>query len=293
MIFRIIYGLAVIALCVLSFFHSEQSEIYLVHLGISSWASVHLTYRVISVLVLIHATSIILVGNRKIWRYFSIAALLTIFADLAFYFSGTPVFSHSLFIDKENSWLSLLLIAIVIGMLIPAFKSKYGSTKKWKTIVCILLALGIASSRPIYIEDFVYSETKRGKFPKSELTALLEKHQVTVKKGEVLIPFFSTSCGHCRLAAQKLKIASLKNELPNVLVIFAKDTAYPNDAKEFMEEFALHDIPYALLPAQEMVPFSGGRFPSVFWMNEETNIQYRGGKFSNLALQKIVNRSFD
>lgn len=85
-----------------------------------------------------------------------------------------------------------------------------------------------------------------------------------LRRGPHIICFFSTTCPHCRKAAEHLQILNRKNpELPLLMVL---QGGY-NSQQEFLDESKAYTVPHTLLMnSSEFVRLAGQYVPSIYWV---------------------------
>jgi uncharacterized membrane protein YphA (DoxX/SURF4 family) len=85
-----------------------------------------------------------------------------------------------------------------------------------------------------------------------------------LKKGKHVIAFFSLSCPHCRMAAQKMRIMKeLNPELPFYFVLAGKEKYLAS----FWKETKAQNIPHTRLDGDAFISMVGYSWPVIYWIN--------------------------
>lgn len=273
------------SLVVISLLNGENVELFLVSEQISSWYWAAIAYRIFSFLAIYMAFAT--AGGSKNRLIKSTLFIFTFISliDVVLYFAKDSSYG-GLIISKPNE---ALVITLVVLLLISSFgifvDNKRHKVKPWLYIILLAPTMGVSFIRIIYADDFMYRTTTKNEVNFSQLKKTLKNYNEEVAENDLLIPFFSTSCSHCKSSAQKLSISHDLNLLPKTVIAFASDSS---SVIKFMNTYGLDDVPYVILPIEELLNISGIRLPSIFHFSNGKSAQYIGEQFNNLALSKIA-----
>jgi thiol-disulfide isomerase/thioredoxin len=269
----------------MSMLNGENVELFLVSEQFTSWYWACFVYRIFSISAIYFALIIAVGARNRLNKTVVLTFNLILVVDILLYLIKDSSYG-GLVISKNNQVLIITLAALLLLSSLGIFINKgQHKIKAWVYILLLLPTIGISFTRIIYIDDFTYETSSKNNLNFSQLKQTLKNYNYEVDGKELLIPFFSTSCPHCKHSAQKLSISHELNLLPNTVIAFASDSS---EVAEFMNTNKLNGIPYVILPIKEMQHLSGFRLPSIFHFSNEKSVQYLGQQFNNLALSKIA-----
>ena len=147
---------------------------------------------------------------------------------------------------------------------------------KFNKLLFGLLAL-TSFSMPHFLNyvDIEYSSSyllkKENQF-KLELDSLYANASIKVPpkslgKGKHIIAFMSLTCGHCRIAAKKIRIMKEKN--PSLPIYFVLNGESRN-LKPFYDDTKSQNIDYTILNGRSFVYLAGLDMPAIFLVNNST-----------------------
>jgi hypothetical protein len=101
------------------------------------------------------------------------------------------------------------------------------------------------------------------------------------------MPFLSTSCSFCRLAATKIGISNKKNSLPPTCLVFSDPK---KKVEQFIKETDVKEIKYIIIPTDTFYNYAGFQMPSIFYIDKSGSSQWVGEQFNNLVLDDLASK---
>jgi thiol-disulfide isomerase/thioredoxin len=166
---------------------------------------------------------------------------------------------------------NLLMIAVCIFLYRARFDFELG-LRHMPEYIFITSIVSVFIVNPV---DFEHSRTYLNRpFETFELdldtiynsthSATVEAPPLDVRQGKYLLAFMSSSCPHCRIAAQKLSVISQRNPaIPMYFFINGDD----KDIRKFVEETETSHIPHSRLGRDLFIPLAGLHLPVLFYYN--------------------------
>jgi len=259
----------------------DFAEVRLVSLYIENWFYAQIIYRILIFSILYLAFVILLGAKNTIIKISLIIASLLIISD-SFIYAFINDDYPALFIHPPNKVLSAFIIAVLI--IAQVFFLKKGSPKKlhpWIYGLLIIPVVGISFVKVIYIDDWQSSSTNSKTITLEQVNKLIPDSSY---HENILMPFFSTSCGFCRIAAIKIGISNKNNTLPPTCVVLPSNK---EKAKKFILETKLTGVKYITIPTDTFVKYAGFEMPCVFYVDKEGTTQWIGEEFNNIVLSNL------
>ncbi len=165
----------------------------------------------------------------------------------------------------------MLSLCFVIFKFIKGFN--YFKFNKWLFGLLALTALSLPHI--LNYVDIEYSSSylvKKDNQFKLELDSLYSNATLKVppkslSKGKHVIAFMSLTCGHCRIAAKKMRIMKEKN--PDLPIYFVLNGDVKN-LKPFYQDTKSQNIDYTMLNGRTFVYLAGLNMPAIFLVNNST-----------------------
>ncbi len=284
MLFRILICTALIILCISSMLIGATIEMRISELYISDWLSGMLFYRIFIGTTLYTAIVILFGANNKLIKISLITICSFIWIDTLYYITDN---SHylSLFIHPFQKALCYTIAGILTVCALIFIKNIQPELPKNKIyLLAIIPTIALSFIKVVYIEDWTNQPTNAKHINYETATQLTKSIDIKGQPKELLMPFFSTSCGYCRIAATKLAISMKNNTLPETCIVFPGSK---EKAELFLKETKLTGIKYITVPSDSFVELAGRSLPSIFWITQDTSAHYLGGQFNNIVLSSI------
>lgn len=157
--------------------------------------------------------------------------------------------------------------------------------KTWHHLLYLLLGISSAATNiPNFLNPAPVALDKPSFFDRNYLQESstltggsfnFEPHQ------HYLIAFLSMSCGHCRIAADRLSSIQKLDEALPIFIVLNGDSA---ELKNYREQRSIKNIPFALLPAQPFIKLAGTAVPVLFIVQDDS-VRY------NLSLYQLNGKS--
>jgi hypothetical protein len=123
--------------------------------------------------------------------------------------------------------------------------------------------------------DYNYSENYLNKpfdnFPleldtvyKADLPEKIGKPALELRKGKFIVAFMSSTCRHCRIAAQKFSVINREN--PSIPIYFFINGS-DSDIQRFRSVNEVERIPYSKLNGHVFVELAGLQLPVIYYLN--------------------------
>lgn len=166
------------------------------------------------------------------------------------------------------------LLTMGILWLVYRFEQKevaLAPIKTWQHLLYLLLGISSAAAN---IPNFLNAAPVALDSPAFFDHSILQNHSTVLsttfdfnQQNPYLIAFLSMSCGHCRIAADRLSsIQKLAPELPLFIVLNGDST----ELNEYREQRSIEQIPYALLAAQPFIQLAGTSVPVLFVVDNDS-----------------------
>ncbi len=88
--------------------------------------------------------------------------------------------------------------------------------------------------------------------------------KTNLRKGKFIVGFFSSTCGHCKIAAQKLSV--MHSENPSIPIYFFIN-GETEKIKSFRVKTQTENIPYSTLNSQLFIELAGLQLPVIYYLN--------------------------
>ena len=284
MLSRILIFVSLLSLSISSMKIGLTTEMRVADLYINDWFSGMIFYRIF-IGSLIYLSFIILFGSNN----YVVKTLLILFSGL--------ILSDTLWYILDNShYLSLFIYpfqkpicycalgALILGGLLFLKQKNHKKFRASMYYLMIVPAVALSLIKIVYIEDWTITASNTKKINLRKAITLLESNGVTIQNDELLMPFFSTSCGHCRSTAMKLSISHKNNTLPPLCIVFP---GTEEKASQFLLETRLEGVNYIILPKERFIELAGTSLPSIFWITKNESTHYLGNRFNNIVLSEI------
>lgn len=260
----------------------EHAEIRIISLYIENWFYGQIIYRIL-IFSIIYLALLILLGakNFVIKASLLIVSFFVISDTFIFFFTKNDY--PALFIHPQHHVLSLVIIATLIITQIIYLKNK--ASKKlntWVYGVLIIPTIAISFIRVVYLDDWLStaSNTKTISIEQAN-NIIADSHNYE----NILMPFFSTSCGFCKIAAIKIGVSNKNGTLPPTCVVLPSNK---EKAKKFILETKLTDVKYVTIPTDTFTKYAGFEMPCVFYIDNTGSTQWIGEEFNNLILSNLA-----
>ncbi|MBK8926571.1 MAG: hypothetical protein IPM74_11860 [Crocinitomicaceae bacterium] len=185
---------------------------------------------------------------------------------------------------------ALCILSVFISLLI--LKNTFSKTRKISLVIVFLIALptgfGISFISPIYQSDYGDLTDDVQLVKSDELKAEIGNF-LSNDNSSTLFCFFTTTCPHCKVAAEKIGINQEAGQKIKVVSVFPGEVA---DTEKFIAEHGgqQFDVRY-VNNDQLFVETSGGVFPSVFLMDNNGNTlkHWTGDNLNYSGLDYLLN----
>jgi thiol-disulfide isomerase/thioredoxin len=187
-----------------------------------------------------------------------------------------------------------IFIFFALFLLVGIKKQWFSSISSIKKVLIyallVIVSVGLTFIRPIYLEDWTsnprLSNPPSHDFVSNEDIDLIYQtaYQQEWQGNTLLIPFFTTTCPYCKIAARNMAVNQRLGKLPQTVVVFPGNK---EDASRFLQEADLN-VDFILLNQDEFIRICGTRFPSIFFVEKDLQYHWIGSEFNNFALQKLV-----
>ena len=264
----------------------EPFELTLIDIGISSWSFSPILARLL-VGIEIFLGIVILINLKYLRSFLNAALILTLFFSfyliLLWAFRGNDM-NCGCFGDfiKMTPSESLIKNAVLVLVILMAIKTHIGFKRNyiWVRIGLAIVALTLPFILNVVEIDRRHPDNKEYpySFPIEDLDLEYRAPmEVNMNEGEYVLAFLSTSCSHCKVAAQKLGIARRKYKLPPIKVFFiGNDASVAVFHKEVNAEFE-----YVLFNNPDIYKITNAIFPSIFHVkNGHVYKQWNGSELS-------------
>lgn len=179
----------------------------------------------------------------------------------------------------------LALIHLFEKQKLPLFPNKH-----WQSILLTGLALGVTAftlppigSKPTAISSPVYFQYELLKEQGFNPPATYDFES----KEDYFIGFLSMSCGHCRIAAERISIMRASHPEMSIFLVLNGDSTEVNN---YRKDRGIESIPYTQLSAEPFMALAGNSVP-VLYVVKNDSIRYKlnlfqlNGKTINELLQ--------
>ncbi len=273
----------------------ELVEYKLVELGWCEWLSTPIITRIfIGYFFGLGGLFIIGYNHKKAMSLLSLFFGLVL-AAAYFLTNKESIITKNLLDITGNSVIDINLLAVTIllslGLLLletakPLFYFKW--------MYAILPIAGIVTVYilnpvfPMHLTDSL--EFENGKIEEQYFETEEEKQVLSeIKTGEKLVVFFSTSCGHCALAAQKLMIAKRAENFPTIKVFYFG----PEEEVELFHEHTNTNFDYFVFYKTDLFKMTDGTVPYAKLMKDGVVLKnWSGGKFNYKVLQNLTEQKY-
>ncbi|MBL4623990.1 MAG: hypothetical protein JKY42_02435 [Flavobacteriales bacterium] len=162
-------------------------------------------------------------------------------------------------------------------------------TPKWKKwIGRLVILLSIATPfvlNPVRLVDNTHTSVDPYELDISGIPRhFIEGDSIALSQGEVIVAFFSVTCGHCKNAAYKLTIAEKKYNLPRVVTVFI---GKEEKLSRFWEE-SNSEFPHVFFPDKRVFKITSGKFPTIMYLKDGyVTKQWTGDTFAYSEIEKL------
>jgi hypothetical protein len=180
-----------------------------------------------------------------------------------------------------GTWLSMTPLqaiiknAIMLLVIYGLYRLNFSFNLKIKHKEFYISILAITSIFIVNPVDFGYSESYLNKpfsnfrleldtVYNSKNLEKVEPPKMDLRKGKHIVGFLSSTCGHCKIAAQKLSV--IHSENPSIPIYFFING--DNDKiKSFIAKTNTDKIPYSKLNSQLFIELAGLKLPVIYYLN--------------------------
>ncbi len=164
------------------------------------------------------------------------------------------------------------IIMIVILLVLYKHSKGWQLSKKYKFLNILPYAFALVMPFILNPVELDYSEAYLNKPEdnfKIELDTLYNNAKLTMPPktlsyGKHVIAFMSLTCGHCRIAAKKMRIMHEKNpEIPFYFVLNGKD----EKLQTFFDDTHTENIPHCVLNGRSFIYLAGTVMPTIYLVN--------------------------
>ncbi len=277
----VLLGLVFIISGYTKLFPIEPFEFTFVDLGVAGWKTAPFIARfLISLEFFIGLLLIFGLYFRRFTIYLSATTLLifSIYLIVIIFTNGNNgncgCFGNTLSMTPLQAIIKNLIM-LIICFIIYKFIKGFNYFKFNKLIVGVIALASLSIPHILNYVDIEYSSsylTKKENHFKLELDSLYKNASVKVppkslSKGKHLIAFMSLTCGHCRIAAKKIRIMKEKN--PSLPIYFVLNGESRN-LKPFYDDTKSQNIDYTILNGRSFVYLAGLDMPAIFLVNNST-----------------------
>lgn len=284
MISRITLSICIITSCIFSMLNGEAVEFKLVEIYHFNWLSAAIFYRVFILTTLFVSQATLFGYNKLISKIFlGIIVSIITFDTLHVLISNHAI---PIFILNYFKWQSLPVILLTVASYIyfvAQIKIHY-PLKKGLILLLVVSSIGLSFIRIVYIDDWINASSNNKTLHLTQVKKLFNDNGVIISENNTLIPFFSTTCPFCRIAAKKMAISKQKKLLGTPYIVFPSSS---KNIDEFLQSTGLKDNPYIVIDEQQFVALGGSSLPSIFEVSEKNSQQWVGEEFNNLVLWKL------
>lgn len=141
---------------------------------------------------------------------------------------------------------------------------------------------------PIHITDSF--EFENGKMEEEYFETEEEQEVLAeITKGKKLVVFFSTSCGHCALTAQKLMVAKQVKNFPPIKVFYFG----PEEEVELFHKHTNTNFDYFVFYKTDLFKMTEGSVPYAKLMKNGVVLKnWSGGEFNYKVLQNLTEQNY-
>jgi hypothetical protein len=93
-----------------------------------------------------------------------------------------------------------------------------------------------------------------------------DKPTMDLAHGKHILAFFSASCPHCRMAAYKMHLMKEEDTTLPIFMIIGGTSSLT----DFWKASNAHNIPYCRLAVEPFLKYTGGVFPTILWLDNDT-----------------------
>ena len=163
-------------------------------------------------------------------------------------------------------------VMLVICLLIYKYYEGFDFGKIGKWIFGVLFIFSFALPHILNYVDIDYSEaylTKQEDHFKLELDSVYTSAKIhtppkTLSTGKHIIAFMSMSCGHCRIAAKKMRL--MKQQNPSIPMYLVLNGEYDMLSK-FFDDTKARNIDYCVLNGRNFIYLAGLDLPAIYMLN--------------------------
>ena len=256
----------------------EPFEFTFVDFGVASWKTAPFVARfLIGFEFLVGLLLITGVFLRKFTLKLTITALVFFSVYLAIILikngnnGNCGCFGTAIVMTPVQALIKNGLMLLSCFVLIKFFKGfDFKKYNKWLVILFVMVSFSMPHI--LNYVDFEYSSSylvkKEDQFY-LELDSLYKNAKVNVppaklRSGKHLIAFMSMSCGHCRIAAKKMRIMKEKNPDLPIYFVLNGDT---DKLKPFFDDTRAKNIDYCVLNGKSFVYLAGLNMPAIYLVN--------------------------
>ncbi len=163
----------------------------------------------------------------------------------------------------------------ILAILAVIYKLGFNFTLKLKNIEFYLLILSVGAIFMVNPVDFGHAESYLNK-PFEHYTLEIDtlynsydnpsiQHPThEIRKGKYIAAFLSSTCGHCKIAAQKFSVMHQEN--PGIPIYFFIN-GEEDKIKSFRSRTATENIPFSKLNGPLFVELAGLQLPIIYYLN--------------------------
>lgn len=173
-----------------------------------------------------------------------------------------------------NRWESIGKNILLLGLMVPAWPKNYKPARWNRWALPVLAFLAVASFLLINPPDYIYRQLygEKGRIDTELYAEALENtgKQEEFTQGRQLVCFFSTGCGHCRRAAEKLSLMARFHgwDESRLRCIFWRTENYEEEVSAFYRENNVIPMTYTTFAIDTFLNVIDGRMPSILFSED-------------------------
>jgi len=273
----LICGITFIMSAYLKLFPIEIFEFAIADIGIFSWTISALLSRLIIGFELLLGIMLITKLMPRITILASIATLvlfsvyLLITIILKGNFGNCNCFGiHYAMTPLESIVKNIILILLLVGLFFFN-KPKKNKILLKRIIASVIVVFAFTITfilAPLHASNYEDSEEIGNTIDFSMLYEDDYEHipSVNLTEDKWMVFFVSASCTHCINAGYKVSI--LYNRIPD-LPIYMFINGDENDIESYHEKTNTQNIPYSMMPAEQILYYTSGRLPLIYFVNSQ------------------------
>ncbi len=159
----------------------------------------------------------------------------------------------------------MLLCLFVLSRIKFNFKWQF---KYSEPLLFLLCCITIFTINPIFFATLTAKGNNKITHKKLELNPLYEPSNhapsIDIRRGKHVLALLSTSCVHCRIAAQKFKIIHQRNSAISIYFLINGDST---EISNFLKITETENIPHSQLNSRNFYILAGTEVPAIYYLN--------------------------